>query len=79
MAAAKLKMIAHVEAGLRSYDKSMPEETNRVLADYCSDLLLCPTQTAVDDLAQENITRGVYLTGDVMVDALLRNREVAEK
>ena len=72
-------MIAHVEAGLRSYDKSMQEETNRVLADYCSDLLLCPTQTAVDDLAHENITRGVYLTGDVMVDALLRNREVAEK
>jgi UDP-GlcNAc3NAcA epimerase len=80
LAAAKLKMkIAHVEAGLRSCDKSMPEETNRVLTDYCSDLLLCPTQTAVDNLARENIIRGVHLTGDVMVDALLRNRELAEK
>jgi UDP-N-acetylglucosamine 2-epimerase (non-hydrolysing) len=80
LAAAKLKTkIAHVEAGLRSCDKSMPEEINRVLTDHCSDLLLCPTQTAVDNLARENITRGVYLTGDVTVDALLRNREVAEK
>jgi UDP-N-acetylglucosamine 2-epimerase (non-hydrolysing) len=80
LAAAKLRTrIAHVEAGLRSCDKSMPEEINRVLTDHCSDLLFCPTQTAVDNLARENIVHGVHLTGDVMVDVLLRNRELAEK
>lgn len=71
LVAAKLHIpVAHVEAGLRSFDRKMPEEVNRVMADHLSSLLFCPTQTAVDNLKQEGITDGVFLTGDVMVDAL---------
>ena len=80
LAAAKLHIrVAHVEAGLRSFDRSMPEEINRVLTDHISDLLFCPTQTAVDNLANEGISAGVYLVGDVMVDALEYNLKIAEK
>ncbi|MCZ7394012.1 MAG: UDP-N-acetylglucosamine 2-epimerase (non-hydrolyzing) [Candidatus Methanoperedens sp.] len=80
LAAAKLHIkVAHVEAGLRSFDRSMPEEINRVLTDHTSDLLFCPTQTAVDNLANEGITAGVHLVGDVMVDALEYNLKIAEK
>ncbi|MEJ5239535.1 MAG: UDP-N-acetylglucosamine 2-epimerase (non-hydrolyzing) [Limisphaera sp.] len=78
LAAAKLHLpLAHVEAGLRSFNKRMPEEINRVLTDHCSDLLFCPTQTAVENLAREGITRGVHLVGDVMQEALLEAREIA--
>ena len=71
LAAAKLHIpIAHVEAGLRSYNRRMPEEINRVLADQLSRLLFCPSQIAVRNLAAEGITEGVSITGDVMADAL---------
>lgn len=70
LAAVKLHIrLAHVEAGLRSCDKNMPEEINRVLTDHVSDLLFCPTQTAVENLKKEGITQGVYLVGDVMLEA----------
>ncbi len=71
--------VAHVEAGLRSYDRRMPEEVNRVLADHVSDLLLCPTETAVANLLREGLSQGVKLTGDVMYDAFVENVEVARR
>jgi UDP-N-acetylglucosamine 2-epimerase len=71
LAASKLSVpIAHVEAGLRSYNRCMPEEINRVVADHLSDLLMCPSETAVQNLAAEGITRGVHVIGDVMLDVL---------
>jgi UDP-N-acetylglucosamine 2-epimerase len=80
LAAVKLHLkIGHIEAGLRSFDKSMPEEINRILTDHCSDYLFCPTQTAVDNLKLENMETGAFLTGDVMVDALNFYKEVAER
>jgi UDP-GlcNAc3NAcA epimerase len=60
--------VAHVEAGMRSFDRRMPEELNRVLTDHLSDLLLCPSQTAVENLRREGVEQGVELVGDVMVD-----------
>lgn len=78
LAAVKLGLpVAHVEAGLRSFNRAMPEEHNRVLTDHCADLLLCPTQTAVDQLAREGVTQGVRLVGDPMYDAVLTNLERA--
>lgn len=73
LAAAKLQIpIAHIEAGLRSYDRAMPEEVNRVITDHLSKLLLAPTPVAVENLAKEGITAGVELVGDVRVDVLPR-------
>ena len=69
--------VAHVEAGMRSFDRSMPEELNRVLTDHASDLLLCSTRTAVDNLANEGITSGVHLVGDAMADVALATARVA--
>ena len=72
LAAAKLHVpVAHVEAGLRSFNRRMPEELNRQLTDHLSTRLFCPTWTAVDNLAAEGVRRGVDLVGDVMHDATL--------
>jgi len=80
LAAAKMHVpVAHVEAGLRSFDRRMPEEVNRVLTDHASDILFCPTATAVRNLAAEGVTEGVFLVGDVMVDAMNHNRTIAEE
>jgi UDP-N-acetylglucosamine 2-epimerase len=80
LAAVKLHIkVAHVEAGLRSYNRQMPEEHNRVLTDHCSDLLFCPTQTAVDNLEHEGIRSGVYLVGDTMYDAVLLFSKIASQ
>jgi UDP-N-acetylglucosamine 2-epimerase len=69
LVAAKLHVpIGHVEAGLRSFDRRMPEELNRMLVDVLSDLRFCPSETAVANLAAEGMTAGVHLVGDVMVD-----------
>jgi len=69
LVAAKLRLrLGHVESGLRSFDRAMPEEVNRVVADVVSDLRFCPSPTAVANLAAEGMTDGVHLVGDVMVD-----------
>ena len=81
LAAAKARVaVAHVEAGLRSFNRAMPEETNRVVADHVSDLLFAPTQTAVVNLRHEGIERQkIVQTGDVMYDAALYYAEKAER
>ena len=80
LAAAKLHIpIAHVEAGLRSYNRQMPEEVNRVLTDHISTLMFCPTDQAVKNLSLEGLTQGVVRTGDVMADALYYHARRAEE
>jgi UDP-N-acetylglucosamine 2-epimerase len=72
LAAAQARVpVAHVEAGMRSFDRAMPEELNRVLTDHLSDVLLCPSPTAVENLAREHVAGRVELVGDVMVDVAL--------
>lgn len=71
--------LAHVEAGLRSHDSTMPEEVNRVLTDHCSDLLFAPTERAVDNLRAEGIATGVHRTGDVMFDAMIAVKARAQE
>lgn len=74
LAASKLSIpVAHVEAGLRSFNRRMPEEINRVVTDHLATLLLCPTATAVDLLGREGISRGVHDVGDVMLDSVLHH------
>jgi len=80
LAAAKLQIpLAHVEAGLRSFNRRMPEEINRILTDHLATLLLCPTETAICNLAAEGITHGVHQVGDVMYDATVHARDQAER
>ncbi|MFC5469715.1 non-hydrolyzing UDP-N-acetylglucosamine 2-epimerase [Cohnella suwonensis] len=71
--------VIHVEAGLRSYDRRMPEEINRVLTDNLSSLLFCPTQTAVKNLEREGIQEGVHDVGDIMYDAVLHFAGLAKE
>lgn len=80
LAAAKLNIpIAHVEAGLRSYDRTMPEEVNRVMADHLAAMLFCPTPLAVDNLGREGIAgQHVHQTGDVMTDIALHIAPAAD-
>ena len=80
LAAAKLHIpVAHVEAGLRSFNMRMPEEVNRILADRVSSLLFCPTETAVNNLKTEGVNRGVHNVGDVMYDVALFYRDRARQ
>ncbi|WP_281272253.1 non-hydrolyzing UDP-N-acetylglucosamine 2-epimerase [Inmirania thermothiophila] len=72
------RAVAHVEAGLRSFDRTMPEEVNRVLTDQVADLLFCTEPRAVENLRGEGIEEGrIHLVGNVMIDTLLRHRELA--
>ena len=80
LAAAKLGVpVAHVEAGLRSFDRTMPEELNRMIVDLISALLFCPSELAARNLAAEAVTEGVHVVGDVMLDANLRLAPLARE
>lgn len=81
IAASKMNIkIGHVEAGLRSYDRSMPEEINRCLADHCSDYLFAPTEKSKEILVNEGISmEKIFVTGNTIVDAVYQNLEIAKK
>jgi len=81
LAAVKLGIhVGHVEAGLRSYDRQMPEEINRIVADHCSNLLFAPTQTSYQILRNEGIAaEKIFVTGNTVVDTIYRNLEIAHK
>ncbi|TXH02106.1 MAG: UDP-N-acetylglucosamine 2-epimerase (non-hydrolyzing) [Candidatus Moraniibacteriota bacterium] len=80
LAAAKLHVpVAHVEAGLRSFNKRMPEEINRILTDHISGLLLCPTDLAVQNLRNEGVVENVLNVGDVMYDVSLFYRDISKE
>lgn len=71
--------LGHVEAGIRSFDRSMPEESNRIVADQLSNLLFAPTDTSRENLQRENVVEGVHVVGNSVIDALAANLAVAEK
>ncbi len=78
LAAAKLHIpIVHIEAGLRSFNRNMPEEINRVLTDHVSTLLMCPTERAISNLRNEGVVNGVFATGDLMYDVMLALAPIA--
>jgi UDP-N-acetylglucosamine 2-epimerase (non-hydrolysing) len=78
LAAVKLGLpIAHIESGLRSFDRAMPEEHNRVLTDHVSDILLAHSEEAITNLQREGITSGVHLVGNTMIDSLLEHLDKA--
>lgn len=76
LAASKIHIpVVHVEAGLRSFNRKMPEEINRILTDHISEFLMCPTATAVKNLSDEGVTKGVHKVGDIMLDASMHYRK----
>ncbi|MEK6947245.1 MAG: UDP-N-acetylglucosamine 2-epimerase (non-hydrolyzing), partial [Nanoarchaeota archaeon] len=80
LAASKLGIkLAHIESGMRSFDRTMPEEINRIVTDHVSDILFCSTRTAESNLHTEGIRKNVFVVGDVMIDAIKENLRLAEK
>lgn len=81
LAASKLHIkVGHVEAGLRSFDRNMPEEINRVVADHISDYLFAPTETAENNLLEEGLSRDkIFVTGNTIVDSIYQNRKISER
>lgn len=80
LAASKLNIpVVHIEAGLRSFNKRMPEEKNRILTDHLSEVLFCPTETSAANLSHEGITTNVYNVGDVMLDSTIYFSEIANE
>jgi len=72
--------VGHIESGMRSFDRRMPEEINRVLVDHCSDYLFCPTDTAKKNLLHDGIDqKRIYLVGDTAVDAITQNICISDK
>jgi UDP-N-acetylglucosamine 2-epimerase (non-hydrolysing) len=80
IAASKLNIrLAHVEAGMRNFDRTVPEEINRILADHVSDILFCSSSASASNLSREGITKNVHIVGDVMIDAIKSSIKIAEK
>lgn len=80
LASVKLNIpVFHIEAGLRSYNRSMPEEINRIVTDHLSSLLFCPTRNSIDELSKEGITKGVIDSGDIMYELFLKNSKKIKK
>jgi UDP-N-acetylglucosamine 2-epimerase len=71
-------LLAHVEAGLREWNKRIPEEVNKLLTDSVTDLFFCPTKTGVENLKKQNVTEGVYLVGDIGIDLITNNLDKIE-